>query len=143
MMGQYPTKEGIHTITKDCLNCGKKFIRYKSHARQTGAKFCSNKCGNSGKFSHMWLGDKASYGAIHVWLHRHKERPKKCSKCGKKGKKNGRRWSIQWANIDNVYKRKIEDYIALCSKCHINFDAIKRGGTITNQFGIWKLRSLR
>ena len=62
-----------------------------------------------------WKGNKAGYKAIHMWVNKHKGKPKKCSKCG--SKKN-----VEWANVDGKYKRKLGDYIAMCKKCHIKYD---------------------
>lgn len=135
-------KKTKYTVTKNCLACGKEFTRQKSHAKQTGAKFCSNKCANTGKNSHRWLGNKVSYNSLHKWLQRHKGNPKKCSQCGIKGKKNGRSWSIHWASIDGKYPRELSHYIGLCSKCHIIKDIKLNGGLVKNQYGKFPLRSV-
>ena len=67
-----------------------------------------------------------------MWLRRNKPKPNKCQICNKFG--NSRQ--IQWANINGKYRRIFDDYIALCVKCHVNFDANKRG-YIKNQYGIY------
>jgi hypothetical protein len=76
----------------------------------------------SGKNNVIWKGDNVGYGSLHFWIRRYKGRPKKCSNCGIIGKKIGRRWSIDWANIDHKYRRNLDDYIALCQKCHKVYD---------------------
>src|SRR3990167_5640602 len=143
-MGSNPEHESPGTVKKICPNCGEPFLRWRANALQTGAKFCSNRCANSGKNSHMWqenikveaVADRAYY-TIHTWVRRNKVKPEKCTKCGKAG--NSRQ--IQWANIDNTYRRVLENYIGLCVRCHVIFDAIKRGGVV-NQYGFQKLRAL-
>ena len=46
-------------------------------------------------------------------------KPKKCTKCGIK-KTTPK--SIQWANKSKEYKRDLNDWISLCSKCHFRYD---------------------
>lgn len=75
-----------------------------------------------------WKGDSAGYQAIHVWVASKKGKPTKCEKCGVTDlkKRNGYR-GIEWANVDHKYRRVIDDYIALCNKCHTNYDRINNG----------------
>ena len=70
----------------------------------------------------LWKGDDVGYQAIHGWVRRYKGYAKKCECCGKIGKKINNKWSVEWANIDHKYKRNLEDYIALCHKCHSQYD---------------------
>jgi len=70
----------------------------------------------SNEKNYGWKGEQASYVPIHTWVRRHKGIPKKCSKCGKEGKR------IHWSNKDHKYKRRLEDYQALCAKCHKEYD---------------------
>lgn len=134
-------KKTKYTVTKNCLNCGKEFTRCRSHAKQTGAKCCSNRCANTGKRSHMWQGQNAGYNAIHKWVQRHKGRATECSQCGVAGKFDGTRWSIKWANKDHKYRRNLDDFIALCARCHKFYDIKYNGSIIRNQSGICQLRS--
>jgi hypothetical protein len=79
-------------------------------------------------FTHFaWKGEKASYTAPHKWVQRWKGKPDTCEHCGKSGLK-GRQ--IHWANIDHTYRRVLDDYIALCAKCHKAYD--KARGVKTN-----------
>lgn len=70
----------------------------------------------------LWKGEKANYRSIHAWVVRWKGKPETCEKCGKSGLK-GR--YIQWANIDHKYRRVLEDYVRLCTKCHFEYDKFK------------------
>ena len=71
----------------------------------------------------MWKGDNVGYDALHDWVNRWLNIPKKCSKCGVKSKKDsiGRR-TVHWANKSHKYKRILKDWIALCIKCHRRYD---------------------
>jgi len=131
-MGSNPEHESPGTVKKICPNCGEPFLRWRANALQTGAKFCSNRCANTGENSHMWK-DKPVYSSLHKWIYRHKKRNGKCSNCGKTGK-------TQWANTNGEYKRVLEDFVELCVKCHVHFDIANRGGFIVNQAGKQFLR---
>lgn len=61
-----------------------------------------------------WKGDKVGYKGLHTWVRRHKGHPTNCSNCGREG--NHRQ--ICWANISGLYKRDLNDFIALCNSCH-------------------------
>ncbi len=76
-----------------------------------------------GKKSPHWKGDNVGYRALHYWVQKTLGKPKKCSFCDIQNKLgNGGRSTIQWANKDHKYKRKKEDWIALCYKCHYKYD---------------------
>jgi len=75
-----------------------------------------------GTKNNKWKGDKVGYFGLHTWVHRKLGRPTSCTHCGSKGKKNGRNWSIHWANKSQEYLRDIEDWIPLCISCHIKYD---------------------
>lgn len=67
------------------------------------------------------------YVYLHQWVRKNKGKPSECSKCyivgfQRPGKYGG--WSIQWANIDGRYRRNLDDFIALCVKCHRRHDGI-------------------
>ena len=82
-----------------------------------------------GKDNSEWKGDHVGYGALHSWVKRHKGKAKKCSFCGKA---NGK---IDWANIDGRYKRRLEDWFELCSRCHNQYDNVYEK--------MWKTRRLK
>lgn len=77
---------------------------------------------NKEEKSACWKGDDVGYSGIHYWVRKYKGKPIKCFECGVKGKKIGHRWNIEWANVDHKYKRNLDDYIALCCKCHQQYD---------------------
>ena len=80
--------------------------------------------------NHQWKGEQAGLRAIHIWVAKWKGRPETCEGCGKSGLTG---CQINWANIDHKYRRVLEDYIRLCSKCHGEYDSKngfrKRKGT--------------
>lgn len=66
-----------------------------------------------------WTGDDASYNAIHLWLRNTHGVPTKCEnrECLGTSKR------IEYAKRNGFeYERKRENYIALCTKCHRNYD---------------------
>lgn len=65
--------------------------------------------------------------SLHVWLNKNYKKPKQCSFC-KEIKK------LDWANITGIYDRNINNYIALCTKCHLRLDLGKK----TDKFGRFK-----
>jgi hypothetical protein len=63
-----------------------------------------------------WLGDEVGYGGIHQWIRRKLGKAKDhiCA-CGKQAR--------HWANLNNhIYRRKKEDFKAMCVKCHSIYD---------------------
>lgn len=84
---------------------------------------------NIGSKNHNWTGDDASYGAIHLWIHRHKRKPKKCQMCNKRAR-------LDAANISGKYERDIHDFLWLCRKCHMKSDGRLKSLIIRNkQYG--------
>jgi hypothetical protein len=84
--------------------------------------------GWSGPDNPKWKGDEAGYAAIHAWLYRHKQRPEKCEWCGDGG-------IIDWASISHEYLRNLDDWAALCRKCHRNHDSGENRGRAVALFG--------
>lgn len=64
---------------------------------------------------YAWKGSDVSYRGLHQWVRRLKGTPSICSQCGKNDK---RPRAIQWANVDGMYRRDINDFVALCVSCH-------------------------
>lgn len=77
----------------------------------TKAKISKSQKGTKSK---RWKGDDVSYRELHKWLRKEKGVPKICEHCGKK--------ASDWANIDGLYRRNLEDFIPLCRSCHIKYD---------------------
>lgn len=107
-------------ITHRCKTCNKEF-------RSSWAKdYCSKKCSaiaHTGSGNKSWKGTKIGYAGVHTWMHRIYEKPDKCDFCGITNIKNKRgRNRIQWANKTGNYLRDRNDWLKLCSKCHINYD---------------------
>lgn len=74
--------------------------------------------GSMGKENVRW-NNNIGYSGVHQWL-RHKHGVAiKCVDCG--STKN-----VQWANINNKYKRNIKDWKQLCAPCHRKFDGIAK-----------------
>lgn len=67
----------------------------------------------------QWKGNDITYRVLHKWIVRNLGQPTKCERCGKDGL-TGRQ--IGWANKDHLYKRNLDDWIRLCTKCHREYD---------------------
>jgi len=108
-----------------CKYCGKKFVTRRRNGRTI--KYCSHECyakdmvgsinlKTRGKKHHFWKGEKAAYSSIHDWIRAKKGNANeyKCLHCDKQAK--------DWANVDHLCSRNLEDYLPLCRKCHIEYD---------------------
>lgn len=62
-----------------------------------------------------WKGDNVGYHGLHLWVAKYKEKTGECEHCGFQKE-------TQWANIDGKYRRCLDDFIELCSPCHVAFD---------------------
>lgn len=69
-----------------------------------------------------WKGDEVGYGALHKWLERHKTRTGTCTRCGARPQPRKRYVATEWANVSGEYRRDLDDYVELCSSCHIRTD---------------------
>jgi hypothetical protein len=93
-----------------CLICNKEYSGYRH-----GRLYCSNKCKGEAKKNEgnlNWKADKVKYSGLHVWLRRNKPKTPACELCKKENCK------LEIHNISGKYKRDINDYIWVCSKCH-------------------------
>lgn len=68
-----------------------------------------------GNMALNWKGDEVGYTALHSWVARHKGKATSymCD-CGSP--------AIHWANLSHEYLRDLDDYKALCGKCHNAYD---------------------
>lgn len=80
----------------------------KEHKLKLGVAKLNNKNPN-------WKGDKVKKIGLHMWVKRHKPKPKFCKEC--KIKK-----PFDLANISGNYKRDVNDFEWLCRGCHMKKD---------------------
>lgn len=73
--------------------------------------------GRAGELSSAWRGDDVGYGAVHDWIKKTLGKPSECKNCGTKEAKR-----FEWANISGEYKRDVNDWLRLCTKCHHKMD---------------------
>jgi hypothetical protein len=78
-----------------------------------------------------WLGDSIGYYGLHFWLVKKRGKAKVCQHCGSTV-------NVQWANKSFEYKRDIDDWLELCSKCHHKYDRENGWGIATKKFGLNK-----
>jgi len=64
-----------------------------------------------------WKGNNALPTAMHNWVKKYKGKASnyKCELCNTKQ-------AMDWSNKDHTYKRKLNDYQALCRSCHTKYD---------------------
>lgn len=64
-----------------------------------------------------WKGKNVSYGALHVWIKKHKTKTGTCSLCGQT------RYT-EWANLssDQRHSRNLDDWAEVCKPCHMRLD---------------------
>lgn len=74
----------------------------------------------SGKNHHQYKGENAGYRSIHLWVQKRLGKPTECEKCGKTGDR------IHLASKSHQYKRDLDDWIALCAKCHWKYDQLNK-----------------
>lgn len=117
-----------------CARMGNKFnlgrIRTKEEKGKISQSLLGRNAGeenpNFGVKSPQWKGEKVKYPGLHNWVRRLLGAcPPHCDFCGIEGKKNGRSWSIHYANKSGRYLRDLRDWLRLCTKCHRAYDAGK------------------
>lgn len=105
-----------YTLTKE--NSGRfKPGRTPWNAGTKGVMQAWNKgiAGPSGDQHPQWLGEDVTYGTLHNWVSRNKEKTGVCAECGKRGR-------TDWANISYEYRRDLDDWQELCHRCHLRGD---------------------
>lgn len=75
-----------------------------------------------GSANSSWMGDAATYAALHKRVEIKRGKPCTCDHCTKA---SGR---FEWANVSGNYA-DVNDYIRLCISCHRKFDAKRRKTT--------------
>lgn len=91
----------------------------------------------TGENSKVWKGDKVGNRALHDWVKRYKKKSGVCQKCSTNKAKR-----TEWANISYEYKRDLNDWIELCTSCHMDMDGhgknIKKINESKYFFNRWK-----
>ena len=78
-----------------------------------------------GENNPLWKGDAVGNKSVHNWVRNIKGSPQKCEQCKTTSAKK-----FEWANKDHKYRRRADDYIRLCTRCHRRYD-IKNNGYTT------------
>ncbi len=74
-----------------------------------------------------WKGAEVGYQELHRWVRKNKTKPEKCEHCGEAKK-------LEWANKSHEYFRDLDDWLALCKKCHRQYD-MAAWGAATEKYG--------
>lgn len=138
-------------ITKNCEQCGKKMVIFKTRLNDDRGKFCSKKCysnwmsiNNIGENSPGWKNGKTPFykkirtlSKYYDWREKILKRDKnKCVLCGEKNKTSlivdhiiGLALIIKKNNIENTLQANLCENLwdinngrVLCKKCHIKTD---------------------
>ncbi len=111
------------TCSRSCaakLRVGERNSFYgKKHSDETKLKMRNAKLGLRGKNTNRWLGIKAKYRAVHMWIGAILGKPTTCERCGCSELKGH---NIHWANKSGQYKRDLSDWLRLCAACHKEYD---------------------
>ena len=81
-------------------------------------------------------GENVGYDALHDWVKRHKQKATNCEHCGNEG-------YLEWANKSHEYKRDLNDWLALCKRCHIKYDRESGNwGVATEKYNLPKRKKI-
>ena len=115
--GMIPWNKGLTRETDKRLDYERPAVFKKGEHRSPETEFKSEemKIRQLGKNNPMWKGDSVGEKGVHSWIVSKlgKAKEHKC-KCGKQAQ--------HWSNKDHSYKRKLEDYTAMCASCHMRYD---------------------
>lgn len=74
-------------------------------------------------FTRRKKDEDIGYHQKHKLLTKISGKPQSCEFCNKQGEMKNGRWTIEWAKKQgHEYTVKVEDYLALCHKCHYHYD---------------------
>ncbi|SRR6266851_2158425 len=140
-------KKRIYKLVLKICCCGKQFETSENLVAIGKGKFCSKSCmyaNRSRRFGYKrvdkginpsWFKpghvsvatfpegyrpanfkvEDFGYDTLHDWVRRHRGKPIKCEHCDSTA-------NLQWANKSWEYKRELDDWLELCSRCHSKYD---------------------
>lgn len=117
-------RRGLSTDAEVRCPCGSIVKRKKSLVESGRAKYCSIKCRQTyspktAEDHPTWKGDDVGMGALHDWVKKYKTLPGSCEWCRSVE-------PLDWANLSQTYLRDLDDWAALCRRCHSKYDRICR-----------------
>ena len=89
----------------------------KTHTEAARDAIRQSKLGDK---SPTWKGDRVGKGAVHEWVKKRLPKPTACPACGTTERR------IELSNTGHTYRRRVEDYEWLCSRCHFRKDGRER-----------------
>ncbi|MEK6878035.1 MAG: hypothetical protein AABY22_00425 [Nanoarchaeota archaeon] len=104
-------------------------IKQKVHSNPNVIATQFKKGEHIGENSFNWKGNKVGYYALHDWVKRKLGFAKNghCKNCKTKN-------NLEWTNISLKYRRKIDDWMILCAKCHDTYDRKEGWGMASKKF---------
>lgn len=115
LVKENPTSFKKGVVTWNTGLAGKGVCKPNSGSIKKGEKRGVDTQFKKGVIPVTYKGDKVGYHALHRWVSNHRGKASLCIECG--ATKN-----VQWANKSHEYKRELDDFIELCSKCHRAYD---------------------
>lgn len=134
-----------------CKVCGKLVYRKGCLLKKLNFFYCSRSCKGrtsfittkgiprpwlEGENNHEWKGEDVGYQALHDWIRKIKGTPKKCDFCRSTIEKK-----YEWANISKKYKRDVNDWKRLCSRCHAIYDKKSENMIKKRKQKLWSTKS--
>lgn len=129
---KWDNKVSNGTQKRVCVICSKEFRTTLSEVKRGGGNCCSVACWRirfagiphefkgvvkRGEMSPSWIGDEVGYGGLHSWVKKNLGKQSLCEHCGDTEQKK-----YEWSNKDHKYRRNLDDWQRLCSKCHRKYD---------------------
>ena len=114
------SKSQIEASKYCSLSCGAK---YKKRVLKMGVNTQFKKGENLNEEHPNWKGLDAHIKTKHAWVVAKLGKAKECSVCGKSRDEA----VIDWANIDHMYSRNLQDYVQMCRSCHRKYDIANNG----------------
>lgn len=88
----------------------------ETRARMSAGLKGKPKLNRRGPNHFAWMGDNASYNALHSFIRRYYPKPDSCQTCGRIMKR------LELSCITGTYNRDPSNYRYLCHRCHYSFD---------------------
>lgn len=115
--GQYPrTKEWKEKFSAKLRESASRYWLGKKRTHMTGKKHFA------------WKGNEVGKGAVHDWIKSRLGKPNFCEQC-----KTTKAKRFEWANKNHTYRRRVSDWIRLCSVCHCKYDDRMKRAWITRK----------
>ena len=126
----------------ECGTCARPCLVVANTSANKG-RFCSHACASTGSNYPLWRGADGGYRAMHSRVERERG---KAAELGcvfsQVHDRHPHDLAIEWANLTGNYG-DVNDYAAMCKRCHIGFDGIRGEGSASAKLTDEKVRECR